>query len=403
VDLDVTKFFSFTCRDSRVDWIANLTGVIAEDKYPNGTVCGYFFNATSDFPVLMSGYSTADMESTEGQSKAGEALLMRAFSLVSLPREQVFYGGSINFKHIRHKLANVVIAASASGVAGVYRNETPVTQECVLYWCVREMRSSYYWASYQEETTSVITNTTIAPLAWEITHVQSADVNGTNIEYGEDIIILSEGKSYGVSNATHAQAHDIFEDVFPSFFTATDLNAEPVFRFQTQYMTTPRYKKLRFNPWIPPNNVSRHMERLSVALTSALRSSSSNEMVMGSAFSVETYVHVKWEWLIFPFVLLLLTLVFLAATMIKTTQRDGEVDPGIWKTSAMPTLIYGLPSPMQKQFTSSSTWSSASRDKSTHLKVRLHPNKGWRISGHSRQPDTPVMLVRANHPPPGWI
>jgi hypothetical protein len=73
------------------------------------------------------------------------------------------------------------------------------------------------------------------------------------------------------------------------------------------------------------------MDRLATALTNRLRGSTSSEKFFGSAYTIETYVHVKWEWLAFPFALLLLTLVFLVATMIKTTQRDGEADPGIGK------------------------------------------------------------------------
>ncbi|KAF2678275.1 hypothetical protein K458DRAFT_317429 [Lentithecium fluviatile CBS 122367] len=401
-DLDVSQFLTFTCLTARADWIANLTGIFAQDAYPNGTMCGYFFNATSDSPVMMSGYSTVDMESTEGKSLVGEALLMRAFPLVSSPKRKLYFGGSINFKHIRNPLANVVIAASASGAPGVYRNETPVTQECVLYWCVKEMQSSYYLATYEEKTTQTFTNTTPGQFPWQIARYESTSLNGTIMTYDENVVIQSESDIYGVSNVTHVQAYSIFEDVFPSFTTTTNISAQPTFRFQAQYKTKPRYKELKFNPWIPPNNVSRHMERLSDALTSALRSSSSNEMVMGSAFSVETYVNIQWEWLIFPFTLLILTLVFLVATMVKTKKGAGEENLGVWKTSAMPTLIYGLPSPMQKQFTSSSTWSSA-LDKSKNMKIRLHPKSGWRVSGQPCTPDTPVIAMKVNQAPPGWI
>lgn len=54
--MDVSNLLEYACISSRIDWTSNLTGGYTESTYPNGTMCGYFINGTSDFPVLVTGY-----------------------------------------------------------------------------------------------------------------------------------------------------------------------------------------------------------------------------------------------------------------------------------------------------------------------------------------------------------
>ena len=94
------------------------------------------------------------------------------------------------------------------------------------------------------------------------------------------------------------------------------------------------------------------MERLAIALTNTLRSSNSSELVLGKAYYTEAYVSVQWVWLILPISLLFLSLVFLVSTIIKTGREDAA-QVGVWKTSAIAALFYGLPDDMQEKITSS--------------------------------------------------
>jgi hypothetical protein len=118
------------------------------------------------------------------------------------------------------------------------------------------------------------------------------------------------------------------------------------------------------------------MDRLARAMTSVIRSDPSNEMLAGRAFSQETYVAVHWGWLAFPFTLLLLSLIFPVATILKTDQ-EGAI--GIWETSAVPTLIYGLPQDMQKSLQQDD---HVRMRKARMVRIRLLPDRGWRSSRH---------------------
>ncbi len=341
-------------------------------------MCGYFLNATSEDPILMSGYIYDSENSTKG-----EALVMRTLPLTKLyTRELLFEHGSIHFKNLRNTIADVLIVSAANGTAEtVYQDVPPVASECVLYWCVQSIRSSYDWGAYHEEIIQAVYNTTPGSSPWLTTPFQSETDNGTDISYLEDIVIDVDHVGddhvvYGVTNSSAAAVIHGFVDIFPAFSTAMNESARPTMRFKT-WSTGPAWLRyLEFNPWLAPNNVTRHVERLAKAMTSVMRSTPGQSKVPGAAYYKETYISVRWEWLTFPLLLLVLSLVFLVSTIIKTSEDTGA---GIWKTSTMPALIFGLPQETQAQFANSSTWNSAQETKK--VRIRLLPKMGWRVSG----------------------
>jgi hypothetical protein len=122
---DITSYLTFACLTSKVDWLADTEGGIdMEWSYPIATHCGYFLNASTDRPVLMSGY-LLQPNATTGK---GEALLHRSLPLTSMTRFTPLYGnGSILYKPLRNTIVDTIIISSPDGTAGaVYRNETPV-------------------------------------------------------------------------------------------------------------------------------------------------------------------------------------------------------------------------------------------------------------------------------------
>ncbi|KAF2474372.1 uncharacterized protein BDR25DRAFT_385936 [Lindgomyces ingoldianus] len=358
--VNVSQLLTFDCLETRVDWTSNLTGPGTEWTYPNGTVCGYWLNSTSKEPVLMSGYLKNSTNSGEE-----EALLMRILALVTNPKRQTFYGGSINFKHIRNPIEDFIIVGAANEAPSVYRNETPIAHECVLSWCVKTIRSSYWQATYQEEVTDLYMNETEGPYPWTTIRIDSPQGSGTDTYYAEDIVI--DAPSSAVNTIS------IFDDIFPSFTTVANSSSEPLLRYRTSFV----------NKVMP--NVSEHVDRMATAFTNVIRAGSSKEMIYGDAYDKKTYVSVRWGWLSLPLGLLILSFVFLVATIIKSARETGQV--GVRKTSAMATLLYvskGTP-----------------RARAKELRVKLLPKKGWRISGNMISPMTPK--APRTQPPPGWL
>jgi hypothetical protein len=396
VAMDVPESLTWACLPMRVDWTSDLQGFDYADTWPNGTMCGYFLNATSDSPTFMSGYMV-DKNTTKG-----EALLMRTLPLITNTHREALYGnGSINFKHYRNPIVDFLIVGANQGKASVYAGELPTMHECVISWCVKTIESSYYGGMYKEKVVNTFINTTNGDFPWVTVPFESDDFNGTLVSYLQEVSLDPDdnnASTFGVSNDTMFNTVAIFDDFFPSFATVQNDSADTMLRYKT-YRKDSITRKFPINPWTLPNNVTQHMDRLATALTNVIRSSTvSNSTVLGKAYSMENYVSVRWEWLTLPLSLLFLGLFFLIATVRKTAVEEGQV--GVWKTSAIATLLYGLPAEMQRSMTQD-TQQGTPRAKAKKLKVKLHPGTGWRVSGNMFTPAIPN--VTKNQPPPGWI
>ena len=390
--LDITK----TCMMTTIDWSSNWTGPITEEPFPNATVCGHFLNATSEKPILLTGYITEG----EFHNTTSEALIMRTIPLSDFDTKDPKYGtGSVAFKEMRNPILDGLIVSATDGLDGVLRNDSPFVHECILFWCLQTIESSYDHGIYNEEIITEFYNTTSETAAWPWeTWPDPTDDGALFLTYWDDIIIQSpnlDNLTYSVPNSTMYSTMAIFDDFFPAFYTAFE-NTEPLLRYKN-YFAGPFTQSLDYNPWLAPRNITRHMERLATSLTNAVRSSDSKDMLVGVSYAIEKIVLVEWPWLIFPLALLLLSLAFLVATMVKTSK---DTTAGVWKTSAMPTLIYGLPEETRGRFAPQTPWNSSSGD-TKKVRIKLLPNLGWRVSGQSllRSP----LLPTRNGPPPGWI
>lgn len=210
------------------------------------------------------------------------------------------------------------------------------------------------------------------------------------------------GLGEGLSNETVLDFVLLLDEIFPSTITVADAKLKPLLKIRTSFNDKVVYRNMRFNPWLAPNNVSHHMQRIVTALTNVIRSdSNSTEYISGRALAAETYVEVQWSWLAFPLAMLCLCLTFLVATMMKTSKEANE-GYGACKTSAMPTLMYGLPQETRKNLTAGSTWRSETCGGAKRVKIRFTPTQGWRVSGHVYK--SPIMHNRSGpKTPPGWI
>ena len=407
VDVSDALDLTYTCLNTSIDWTATWEGPMLDAPRPNGTLCGYFLNATSTTPTFMSGYSIAD--NTTGLV-ADEALLVRALPLTKFPsKERLFNGGSINFSSIRNPIMDFLIASARNGSESVYRKEPPIVHECLLSWCVKTIKSSYDHGTYHEEVETIFQNTSAGPSPWISFKIPEEEGGGQWVEYLENITLIPPQRrlddpaivanaEYGTNNVSASMGSCAFDDFLPSYYTKVSNETLPTLRFK-EYENGPFFlRNMKFSPWLAPNNVTRHVERLANSMTNVIRSSRSREMLSGQAYSTEVYVKIRWEWLTFPIFLLLLSLVFLVSTIVKTS---GDGATGVWKTSAMPTLIYSLPKGTQSQFNSSSTWGSG-KGAPRKTRIKLLPNLGWRVSGQSHLSRSP-RLPTGERVPRGWI
>jgi hypothetical protein len=351
----------------------------------------------------MSGYRLENM--TDG-STDGEALLFRTLPL-NVPVISVvpfsttpLYGGSINFRDIHFPFVDAIIASSADGTASsVYARKVPVVQECMLSWCVKTIQSSYASGNYEETITDTYLNTTAReqPYPWHVEQVPKE--HGFFTSFGANISIYPPSRKgiyteFGVSQDTFEKTQALFDDMFPSSITVANATALPWWRVRIYAWGRNQLRNGTSCSWLAPNNITQYLDRLATSMTNTIRSHPSHEFVQGRAYFQTTFIVVHWAWLTFPLALLVACLVFLVATMIKTS--DGYNNGlGMWKTSAMPTLIYSLPREVQKCISDPAAWGNSASEKKQKVKIRLLPDSGWRVSGHIRRP--------TSRAPPGWI
>lgn len=378
-----------------------------------GSACGYWINATSEAPILMSGFRIGTVAANS--STKDEALLFRTLALtaeitsVNPFSATPLFGGSIHFKDVYLPFLDAIIVSAADGTASsVYDRQRPVAQECILSFCVKTLKSSYAWGYYEETGTKTFLNTTAhqRPYPWSVRPIWSLGHEAFWSEFEGNVSIHPPGADptvydYGVSNETFARTQALFYEIFPSTITVADSASSPWWRVRIFDWGRNQLHPFQSCPWLAPNNVTEYIERLATSMTNVMRTHHSHDFVRGRAYSQTTFIAVHWAWLTFPVALLMFSLLFLAATIIKTSKTvDGGM--GLWKTSAMPTLLYSLPRDTQEAVASQSRWNNASDADSKKIKIRLLPKHGWRVSGQVHMSPTPNTNTE-RRAPPGWI
>jgi len=153
------------------------------------------------------------------------------------------------------------------------------------------------------------------------------------------------------TTSTYAEATIFTLDILaPSFLTTGSDSNSPMFKYNN--INNPQSRLMKANPWLLPTNVSEHMANLATAMTRAIRNTQSSngsfEVVNGTAWDQRVQVQINWPWVSLPVVLLMAGLIFLLATVLRSSRESDEV--GIWKTSALAILFNGLGDDVEKSF-----------------------------------------------------
>jgi hypothetical protein len=79
------------------------------------------------------------------------------------------------------------------------------------------------------------------------------------------------------------------------------------------------------------------MDRVASSMTNSIRTGPNRTEIYGTVEVSEQHIHVRWPWMILPAALVLLSVIFLVATMVLATRRCAG-----WKSSALPSFYHGL-------------------------------------------------------------
>lgn len=262
---------------------------------------------------------------------------------------------------------------------------------------MKTLQSTVASGAYSENVTATTFNKTLGSNPWTTAITMDGDQPvAIYFEYDEDVVIFgNDGHEYKVSNNTHANILTIFDDIFPSTYTTTNSSdmEQAVLRFQQYKTSGNRLRNGTYNPFLY-DNITTHLDHFATDITNIARSAKTSlQMVEGSALDYVSIVEVRWEWLSLPLSLLGFTFVFLVATILRNS-IGGDV--GVWKTSAIATLLYGLPDDVRKKVTSTRQ-EGTPRANAKRTKVKWLPGTGWRLSGASVFSPSPL---KSRHTPP---
>jgi hypothetical protein len=341
---DLSKELLYGCYRAPAEWLSNAT--YAGRPYSNVTACGYYLSPDGKSRVFLSGYTV------ETDQKPGEALGSRIFPLVDAnpSSRQPIFNGTLSFMDIKNPIIDFLVSGTPNGPAGAYLNSTPTVHECVLYWCVKSVRSVSQQGRIYENTTNAVQLESPDGYPWEFFTVQGFQIP----KYQANFSLTLQNNHFSVDNQTTTQTLLALDEIAPSYLTAADISSEANYRWLNggaSFSSSPQMLPMPQDtfPWLPPNNVSAHMEKLATVMTTVMRNtpnSNALRIVYGTAWEERTSVSIRWLWVIFPFSLLIMSLVLLMATVAKSSNEEEQV--GIWKNSMNAVLFNGLGDDVQK-------------------------------------------------------
>jgi hypothetical protein len=210
-----------------------------------------------------------------------------------------------------------------------YFTSLPVTHECALYFCVN---------TYYVTVTNTVPNTTILS-SWTsdsgIPTIGGAGASGIDMSDTQDAILekpddgIPGNNTYWIPPGTLATLKAWLNMTVQGSLNTTGSEVYggngPVWANDVM---------IAFNE---TSDWSSFMAALATSMTTYIRSYDLQEE-SGTAFRLETYVHVKWAWLAMPVALILFATIFLVATIVVNEKRKGAV----WKSKSLALLFHGL-------------------------------------------------------------
>ncbi len=216
-------------------------------------------------------------------------------------------------------------AISAGGYQGL--NQTPIATRCRLDYCVKKVSASYEGGALTEHVTS------------------STNLNFVDTTEYDGWILEQRNRTFHVPEDPVLRDY-LLESLQGRAYVKPD---EPDIAWGTIYMPTQSavlsddaiiaslqgvYKSFSESP----HNISVLTARLASAMSNNIRTHKGNGtlQVIGTVWTTETHVQVRWLWLLYPIILQALSLIFLIWTMI----RQSRSNIAIWKSSSLAALFH---------------------------------------------------------------
>lgn len=227
--------------------------------------------------------------------------------------------------------------------------DTPIVTECEIHWVVKLLESTVSSGRLTEKVLDTFQFEHIMDNPWD-----AHDPSMWVANYSMDLWDAQSGKlsTFGLSNTTALKTYLVWAEIAPSSYVlpahTNHLFDGPILNYM--WNIDPRHFLQGLGPTLPwdtPNNVTQHMADAVKVMNQVIRRNSlsernQHEVVIGKAWVYLQFVEVKWAWISMPLSLLLISGIFLAATITRS--------PGTWKTPPLATVFNDLDESSKNDF-----------------------------------------------------
>ncbi|OQE02684.1 hypothetical protein PENVUL_c039G00158 [Penicillium vulpinum] len=239
------------------------------------------------------------------------------------------YQPPVKFLNVTNPIIQFISAKYLDGTA-IYTTENltapsekPILTECALYYCEQQ-----YTQNNVSVKRRILQPTRTHPLryvdpppSWGNTLSPLGAPDGTNT--------ISGNSTYGVAY----YAESSLRGALIRWLNTTNFDSLETNRLGIKSEDIPGFpaSSILFDR----GGLNETFSNIARSITDTMRANSKATKVPGQAFQDETYIHVRWEWVIPPIVNVVVSIGFLAATAI-LCRRSRAV---LWKSSVLPFLL----------------------------------------------------------------
>lgn len=239
----------------------------------------------------------------------------------------------------------------------------PFMTECAMYYCEKKYAASFYKAGNQADLPSHISNTQ---------QLVSNDKTPDGWQYNDDFVYfrppdggsLLEDMLYRIDLYSFQSLAATME----KFFNVTVENYVRSLAEREGSGTDP---KDIVSTIFRTGNLTQILHSITTSLTDAIRADSRSEGAKGEALRVETYIDVRWPWIILPAIVIIGSIALLLGTVIASEQQRAV----LWKASVLPLLSSQLVTTPGNELSSLRNVDQM-QDLAMHTQVKLIQEKG---------------------------
>jgi hypothetical protein len=302
------------------------TGNCTFEEYTSLGICSHCLNTTSELTVLCPDGTPIPCDNNITYAPNGLMLLSNPRNLYTLNISQDV-GGILNASHgplMSDYLQNLSVSWLVNfTMIGRDGHGPAMGFDCVLSVCARKYRADVQQGNFAETIEQSFMNESLWTPAFETEGV-TITIPGSSLLSGRDEVFRMP-----FPTQTSLQGF-----VAGNIFAAPDEGSMEIIAIDNdQLQSTSDWMQAIYEHGI--SKVPDTLERFAISLTNHMRQQ--GVPATGTAKKEQTFIKVRWAWLILPLILEALAVAFLTGAIVKTVKGDVPA----WKASALALVFHG--------------------------------------------------------------